>query len=95
MEKIMKKLLIYFVTVTWIFYSAALYITDDSCPSRLQLDSGAVTTKSVKDEVSSSCQNSVTKSAFPDSSEKKGYKYGSTDYIDGISVTIDQDDQGY
>ncbi len=95
MEKFMKKLLISFVAITWVLYSAALYITDDACPSRLQLDSGAVSTKSAKDEVSSSCQNSVTKTAFPDSSEKRGYKYGSTDYIDELSITIDQDDQGY
>jgi hypothetical protein len=95
MEKIIKKLFISFVTITWILCSAALCIADDFCTSSLRLDSGSVSIKSVKDEVLSSCENAATKSVKSDSPEKRSYKYGSTDYISEELITTEQEDQGY
>jgi hypothetical protein len=95
MGKIMKKLPIFFVTITWILYSTASCVADDFCPSSLRLDSGAVSIKSVKDEVLSSCGIPATKSAKPDSSYKNRYNYRPVDYIHAQSNKLQHVDRGH
>jgi hypothetical protein len=95
MGKIMKKLIISFMTIIWILYSAALCIADDFCTSSLRLDSGSVSIKSATNEVQPSCENTATKSVKSNLSEKIRYKYGSADYISEELITIEQKDQGY
>jgi len=77
----MKKLLIFFVTITWILCSAALCIAGDFCPAGHQFDSGTVSIKSDNNEVKSGCTNTDTKSVISDSSDKRRYKYGSDVYV--------------
>jgi hypothetical protein len=80
----MKKLLISFVTITWILYSAALCIADDFCPSSIRVASGSISIK-LTDDVSSDCGATAGKSTKSDSSEKSTNNYKSPDYIFGES----------
>ena len=77
----MKKLLIFFVTITWILYSAVSCIANDFCTSSMGLDSGSVSIKSDNNEVKSGCTNTDTESVISDSSDKRRYKYGSDVYV--------------
>ncbi|MGA3117357.1 MAG: hypothetical protein ABSF90_23325 [Syntrophobacteraceae bacterium] len=90
----MKKLLIPFLTLTWILWSAAFCIAADFCPAGIRLDSGTVSI-TLKDEVPSNCGNPAGKSAKSDLSEKKMNSYKPTKYINKQSNEIQHEDQGY
>jgi len=91
----MKQLLISFVTITWILSGAALCTADDFCTASLHLESGTVSSKTIKNEVSSTCEDATIESPKSDSSEKVRYKYGSTDYISKELFESEQDGQDY
>jgi hypothetical protein len=95
MEKIMKKLRISFVTITWILCSAALCTAADFCPSSLRWESVTVSIKPIENEVISSCEDTIIKSPISISSEKAKYKYGSTDYISEELIASEQKNQDY
>jgi hypothetical protein len=95
MEKVMKKLLIPFVSITWILCSVALCTADDSCPSSLRWESGAASIKYFNDKDLSSCETTITQPSKSDPSEKGRYKYGSADYISKELIASEQEDQDY
>lgn len=83
------------MAIIWILYSAAVCIADGFYPVNLGLDSGAVSITSVSDQVTPSCVNATNHSVTSESSNKQAYTHGASDYIDDVSITIDQEDQMY